>query len=257
MGGWEILSSFILKVTLKRIAPLKREEDEFMARWCWGVLSLLCVAMVGCEEPITVTAAPPGVESPRLIPPTEAGVAQAIGETGDRTSVETKSKPSVYQGPLALPGEIGEEKRTQSGVKYWTLKAGNGPEVKHGQKVTFHYTGWILDGPQFDSSRPRKKPVTRVVGFGEMIQGWEDAIPGMRVGEVRKMSVMPGLAYGSEGLVGSIPPNANLIFEVEVLSAEDVNADNAAPAPENATAKAPENAAAKAPEGAGNAVKTP
>jgi FKBP-type peptidyl-prolyl cis-trans isomerase len=105
-------------------------------------------------------------------------------------------------------------------VKYETLKAGDVPEVKPGQTVTVHYTGTLSDGKVFDTSHKDKdEPRPFEVGTGKVIAGWDEAIPGMKIGERRKLTIPPELGYGALGQEPMIPPNATLIFEVEVLGA--------------------------------------
>ncbi|AHE99430.1 FKBP-type peptidyl-prolyl cis-trans isomerase [Thioalkalivibrio paradoxus] len=102
-------------------------------------------------------------------------------------------------------------------LKIRVLKTGNGPEAAPNAEVTVHYTGWLDDGTQFDSSRDRGQPFTLPLGAGRVIPGWERGLQGMRVGEVRELIIPPGLAYGAHGAGGVIPPNATLRFEIELL----------------------------------------
>ena len=98
--------------------------------------------------------------------------------------------------------------------------AGTGMVAEVGMRVKVHYTGTLLDGTIFDSSVPRKKPFEFILGKGQVIQGWEKGILGMKVGEKRKLVIPPELAYGERGSGASIPPNSALIFEVELVDAE-------------------------------------
>ena len=98
--------------------------------------------------------------------------------------------------------------------------AGTGMVAEVGMRVKVHYTGTLLDGTIFDSSVPRKKPFEFILGKGQVIQGWEKGILGMKVGEKRKLVIPPELAYGERGSGASIPPNSALIFEVELVGAE-------------------------------------
>jgi FKBP-type peptidyl-prolyl cis-trans isomerase len=132
--------------------------------------------------------------------------------------VDPTKKPAVA-GTISPPTEIGETKTTPSGVKYETLKAGDGPEVKPGQSVMVHYTGSLADGKVFDSSHKGDKdePATFEIGTGKVIAGWDEGVPGMRIGERRKLTIPPELAYGAQGQPPSIPPNATLVFEIELV----------------------------------------
>ncbi len=102
-------------------------------------------------------------------------------------------------------------------LKIETMEQGQGQEVKRGDFITVHYTGYLEDGTKFDSSVDRGQPFELQIGVGQVIQGWDQGIIGMKVGEKRKLTIPPELGYGSAGAGGVIPPNATLIFEVELL----------------------------------------
>lgn len=97
------------------------------------------------------------------------------------------------------------------------IKAGNGPEAQSGQTVSVHYVGTLTDGTKFDSSRDRGQPFSFPLGAGRVIRGWDVGVEGMQVGGVRKLTIPPEEGYGSRGAGGVIPPNATLVFEVELL----------------------------------------
>jgi FKBP-type peptidyl-prolyl cis-trans isomerase len=111
-----------------------------------------------------------------------------------------------------------KEQVTESGVKYEVIRAGTGASPKQGDSVTVNYTGWLDDGTKFDSSFDRNQPFTFKLGIGRVIQGWDDGIATMNVGGISKFFIPPELGYGERGAMGIIPPNANLVFEIELLS---------------------------------------
>lgn len=106
---------------------------------------------------------------------------------------------------------------TDSGLQYVDLVEGTGAMPQSGQRVTVHYTGTLEDGTTFDSSRDRGRPFTFTIGVGQVIKGWDEGVGTMRVGGRRKLVIPPELGYGSRGAGGVIPPNATLIFDVELL----------------------------------------
>jgi FKBP-type peptidyl-prolyl cis-trans isomerase len=98
------------------------------------------------------------------------------------------------------------------------LVVGHGESAEAGKELVVHYVGRLADGTQFDSSRARDEPLDFPLGEGHMIAGWEQGLPGMKVGGKRRLTIPPWLAYGDKGLGGIIPPGATLVFEVELLS---------------------------------------
>lgn len=108
--------------------------------------------------------------------------------------------------------------KTPSGLVIEELLVGGGAAAAVGQKVSVHYTGWLTDGKKFDSSKDRGDPFVFPLGRGQVIKGWDEGVAGMKVGGKRKLTIPPGLGYGARGAGGVIPPNATLVFEVELLS---------------------------------------
>ncbi len=126
---------------------------------------------------------------------------QAVAETGTPVA-------EVEAGVITRP----------SGLRYEDLKVGEGPMAELGMRVRVHYTGWLTDGTKFESSLDTGRTMNFVVGEGQVIRGWDEGIEGMRIGGRRKLTVPPNLAYGEPGAPsGGIPPNATLIFEIELV----------------------------------------
>ncbi len=115
--------------------------------------------------------------------------------------------PPVSGQPITIP----------SGLQYIDVVVGSGAEAQPGQQVSVHYTGWLTNGQTFDSSRPRGQAFTFKLGGGQVIPGWDQGVAGMRVGGQRRLIIPPTLGYGARGAGGVIPPNATLIFDVELL----------------------------------------
>ncbi len=111
---------------------------------------------------------------------------------------------------------------TPSGLQYEDTVEGSGAEAKAGQNVTVHYTGWLYNnsskGAKFDSSKDRRDPFQFSLGAGMVIRGWDEGVQGMKVGGTRLLVIPPELGYGARGAGGVIPPNATLVFEVELLA---------------------------------------
>jgi FKBP-type peptidyl-prolyl cis-trans isomerase len=107
---------------------------------------------------------------------------------------------------------------TPSGLQYEDVQEGTGSAAKGGDTVEVHYTGWLTDGQKFDSSVDRGRPFSFRLGQGQVIKGWDEGVAGMKPGGKRKLTIPPALGYGSRGAGGGlIPPNADLVFEVELL----------------------------------------
>jgi FKBP-type peptidyl-prolyl cis-trans isomerase FkpA len=107
--------------------------------------------------------------------------------------------------------------KTASGLQIEELVVGTGAAAASGQKVSVHYTGWLMNGTKFDSSKDRNVAFVFGLGRGQVIRGWDEGVQGMKVGGKRKLTIPPELGYGARGAGGVIPPNATLVFEVELL----------------------------------------
>ncbi len=140
--------------------------------------------------------------------------AAACAREAERRPAEREPAGAAAEGP---PPVAGDTVTTASGLKYIVIRSGDGPAVQAGQVARVHYTGWLTDGRKFDSSRDRGQPFAFPVGQGRVIRGWDEAVGMMHVGDVWRLIIPPGLGYGERGFPGAIPPNATLIFDVELL----------------------------------------
>lgn len=117
---------------------------------------------------------------------------------------------------FAMPANL---QSTPSGLQYAIDQPGTGAQPQAGQTVTVHYTGWLTNGTKFDSSRDRGEPFEFALGQGKVIQGWDEGVADMKIGETRTLVIPPALGYGEQGAGDAIPPNATLVFKVELLGA--------------------------------------
>jgi len=164
-------------------------------------------------------------EKARLVVPPEL----AFGEQGYRDLIPPNETLTfevelleILPGAPGAPTEVdeGDYVTTDTGLKYYDLEVGDGAMPETGQLVSVHYTGWLEDGTKFDSSLDRGQPFTFTLGMRQVIPGWDEGVATMKVGGRRQLVIPPELGYGSQGASGVIPPNATLIFEVELLAVQ-------------------------------------
>jgi FKBP-type peptidyl-prolyl cis-trans isomerase len=147
----------------------------------------------------------------------------AIAIIAALTAVFVSAQTATVKKPnTSAPTKVtGDGTKMPSGLTYWDIRVGNGETAKEGSRVRVHYTGWLTNGKKFDSSVDAGQPFDFRIGNGEVIKGWEEGVSGMRVNGKRQLRIPPDLAYGSEGTPGGpIPPNATLIFDVQLLAVQ-------------------------------------
>lgn len=135
----------------------------------------------------------------------------------EEAGTELEVAPIASQYAPELGVELGTMTETETGLHYVTLEEGTGEVAEPGDTVLVHYTGWLPTGEQFDSSRERGEPFQFLLGAGRVIPGWDQGVAGMTVGERRKLVIPPDLGYGAAGGGDVIPPNATLVFDVELI----------------------------------------
>jgi len=155
------------------------------------VLSLVAIAQCACGKESDKKDTKPSADPPALAVPSQPPPAPP--------PTTTASEVSSAQSPVV------------------DLVVGTGKEAKEGSKVKVHYTGFLQSGKKFESSHDKNKPYSFTVGAGMVIKGWDSGVVGMKVGGKRKLTIPPQLAYGTKGSLPLIPPNATLIFEIELL----------------------------------------
>jgi len=142
------------------------------------------------------------------------GCSNATDDASDKASPTASAgaaQPATSVAPTGSTEEITD-------LKVEDLVVGTGATAKAGDQVSVHYTGWLTDGTKFDSSLDRNEPFVFTLGQQQVIEGWDKGVEGMKVGGKRKLTIPPGMAYGDQGAGDVIPPNAVLVFEVELLA---------------------------------------
>ena len=146
----------------------------------------------------------------------QASTMQGSTSTSSAATTTTPAVQAPAEKPAAAAPAAGEVV-LPGGLKYVDLKVGDGEIAEAGLTATVHYTGWLTDGTKFDSSVDRNQPFQFRIGAGNVIRGWDEGVKGMRVGGKRHLTIPPDMGYGDRGAGGVIPPNATLVFDVELL----------------------------------------
>jgi len=178
-----------LRLLIPRVGSARSHlnPERFMSRFFRG-FSILFVATLGCQQNATTT--------------------QSNSPSSQTSTTSTSTVPAP-----AAPGT----RTTASGLQIQDLQVGTGLEAVKGKRVSIHYTGTLVDGTKFDSSLDRGTPYELTLGAAEVIAGWDEGIVGMKIGGKRRLTIPPRLGYGERGYPGAIPPNATLMFDLELM----------------------------------------
>ena len=150
-----------------------------------------------------------------------AGLALAGCKQASTTEKSSTTSTTATTGTSATSGATeGQERTMAGGLKVTDIKVGSGPMAESGNTIAVHYTGYLMDGTKFDSSVDRGQPIVIKLGAGQVIKGWDEGVSGMKIGGKRQLRIPPELGYGARGAGGVIPPNATLMFDVELLGVQ-------------------------------------
>ncbi len=137
--------------------------------------------------------------------------------SSDQLANQSNNRTEEITPELQISPVVTQTNKSMDKLKIEDIKVGTGPEVKSGDTISINYLGTLEDGKKFDSSYDRGQPFETKIGVGQVIQGWDQGVVGMKVGGKRKLTIPSSLAYGDRGIPGVIPPKATLIFEVELM----------------------------------------
>jgi FKBP-type peptidyl-prolyl cis-trans isomerase len=208
-----------------RLAPLLWTSAALLA-WLPGI----ALAQQGDVERLTAELAAAKAKTEELVLRAQqleqllSGALRRVDEATERAEA-AEAKLRLAEARVAeLEGQAEEAPaglvEGEGGLRYEDVRVGDGASPRSGQMLTVHYTGWLEDGTKFDSSHDRGEPIQFILGARQVIAGWEQGLAGMQVGGKRRLVIPPALAYGEKGAGRVIPPNATLVFEVELVAVE-------------------------------------
>jgi peptidylprolyl isomerase len=175
------------------------------------LFTAMAISLAACSKP-----APEQTTATTETTATTSATTTVAPTTTAATTSATATTQGVSMDTFAMPAS---PQKSSSGLQYVIDQPGTGASPKQGQTVSVHYTGWLTDGTKFDSSRDRNEPLEFRLGRGQVIKGWDEGIAAMKVGEKRTLIIPPDLGYGARGS-GPVPPNATMVFKVELLGAK-------------------------------------
>ncbi len=204
---------------LARVAQKRRQRTIIIVAAIAAVVLIALFVFLSWNQTRLANAAASATTSAQMATNTVIAATQAVQGTAAAVSQATANALAASVKPMTFTGVPTDTVKTASGLQIKDVEAGTGQEAKNGDTVLVHYTGWLTDGTQFDSS-VGKTPFSVTIGKGGVIKGWDEGLVGMKVGGRRILVIPPDLGYGASGSPPTIPANATLVFEIVLVGTQ-------------------------------------